>query len=82
MAMTSSASADDGWSVTMTSYELPAPSAYIQAAALRAAFPQYTINLVMKGSTARFEAVSRDGGNPYCLISTDAREIWQALRGS
>ena len=24
-----------------------------------------------------YEAVSRDGSNPYCLISTDASEIWR-----
>ena len=23
----------------------------------------------------------RDGGSPYALISTDAREIWRELRG-
>jgi len=28
----------------------------------------------------RFEAVSRDGGDPYCLISEDVREIWRELR--
>jgi hypothetical protein len=29
----------------------------------------------------RFEAVSREGGSPYALISSDAREIWRELRG-
>ena len=28
----------------------------------------------------RFEVVSRDGGDPYCLISDDPREIWRELR--
>jgi hypothetical protein len=28
----------------------------------------------------RFEVVSRDGGNPYALISSDAAEIWRELR--
>lgn len=60
---------------------LPPPSARIQAAALRAAFPQYTVNvLTWPGDRTRFEAVSRTGGSPYCLISADAREIWRELR--
>jgi len=33
------------------------------------------------GEKPRFEAVSRDGSNPYTLISPDAREIWRELRG-
>jgi hypothetical protein len=36
--------------------------------------------LLNRGEKPRFEAVSRDGGNPYCLISSDAREIWRELR--
>ena len=61
----------------------PAPSALAQAAALRAAFPSYVINVILnRGEKPRFEAVSRDGGNPYCLITTDAREIWRELRQS
>lgn len=59
------------------------PSALAQAAALRAAFPGYAFNVIMnRGEKPRFEAVSRDGSNPYCLISTDAREIWCELRQS
>ncbi len=62
---------------------LAAPAALVQAAALRAAFPRYAINVIMnRGDKPRFEAVSRDGGNPYCLITTDAREIWHELRQS
>jgi hypothetical protein len=58
-----------------------APSAYVQAAALRAAFPGYIVNVITRwGEKPRFEAVSRDGGNPYALISVDAREIWRELR--
>jgi hypothetical protein len=53
-----------------------------QAEALRAAFPGYVVNLIMsRGDRPRFEVVNRSGGNPYCLISTDAREIWRELRG-
>lgn len=58
-----------------------APAALAQAAALRVAFPSYAINVIMnRGERPRFEAASRDGGNPYCLITSDAREIWQELR--
>ena len=61
----------------------PGPAAIVQAAALRAAFPGYVVNvLVKRGEKPRFEAVSRDGGDPYCLISTDAEEIWRELRKS
>ena len=65
-----------GWPVP------PAPSAHIQAAALRAAFPQYAVKVIRHpGERPRFELVARDGGDPYCLISIDAREIWRELRG-
>ena len=67
-----------GWPVT----PVPSASAHIQAAALRAAFPQYVVNvLARRGDKPRFEVVSRDGGALYCLISDDAREIWRELRG-
>jgi hypothetical protein len=56
-------------------------SALVQATALRAAFPAYTVNVITRrDDTPRIEVVSRDGGSPYCLISTDACEIWQELR--
>ena len=58
-----------------------ASSALVQAAALRAAFPGYLINVhVRQRGKPRFEAVSREGGDPYCLISSDAQEIWRELR--
>ena len=57
------------------------PSAHVQAAALRTAFPGYTVSvLARRGEKPRFELVSRDGGDPYCLISEDAHEIWRELR--
>lgn len=70
-------------SVPVPDFSLPpAPEVSTQAAALRAAFPRYAINVIRcRGEQARFEAVSRDSGNPYCLISSDAREIWRELRG-
>ena len=59
----------------------PPPSTRIQAAALRAAFPSYIVNVIQhRGEPARYEVVSRDGRSPYCLISTDAREIWRELK--
>lgn len=66
----------------MTAFPLqPAQSTFVQAAALRAAFPGYTVNVIMRqNDKPRFEVVSRDGGSPYCLISTDAREIWRELQ--
>ncbi len=48
----------------------------------RSIFPEYTFNLIRnRDEKPRFEALSRDGGNPYCLLSEDAREIWRELRG-
>jgi len=66
----------------MTGWPFPdAASAHVQAAALRAAFPGYIVNVITRwGDKPRFEVVSRDGGSPYCLISADASEIWRELR--
>jgi hypothetical protein len=65
----------------VTTCHLSLPNAALQAAALRAAFPSYVVNVIIsRGGRPRFEVVSRDGGNPYCLISSDAREIWRELR--
>jgi hypothetical protein len=65
----------------MNPFHLPPPPVAIQAAALQAAFPSYCVNVIQHpGDKPRFEAVSRDGHSPYCLISTDAREIWRVLR--
>ncbi len=51
------------------------------AAALRIAFPRYSVNILpRRGGRPRYEVVSRDGSNLYCLISDDAREIWRELR--
>ena len=60
----------------------PAPTS-VQAAALRAAFPGYAVNVLrQRGERPRFEVVSRAGGSPYCLISEDVREIWRELRSA
>jgi hypothetical protein len=60
----------------------PLPGARVQAEALRAAFgTRYIINVLKcRGEKPLFEAVSRNGGNPYCVISDDAREIWRELQ--
>ena len=65
----------------MTGWPLrPVAAAQVQAAALRAAFPAYAVNVSAgHGAKPRFEVVSRDGSDPYCLISDDAREIWHEL---
>ncbi len=69
----------------MTGTHEPPPrlGALVQAAAIRAAFPQYAVNVLhRRGGRPRIEVVNRDGGNPYCLISTDALEIWRELQKS
>lgn len=60
----------------------PLPAAMVQAAALRAAFPAYVVNVIARrGEDPRYEVVRRGGGpGLYCLISTDAGEIWYELR--
>jgi hypothetical protein len=59
----------------------PSRSARVQAAALRAAFPGYMVNVLWnQGEKPRYELVSKTGGDPYCLISSDAREIWRELK--
>ena len=59
------------------------PSARVQAAALRTAFPQYAVKVVTWwDDKPRFEVVARDTStSPYCLISSDSSEIWRELRG-
>ncbi len=63
--------------------QAPPPSATMQADALRAAFPDYQVILTQKGGENRFEVIRRRGSTgPWCLISTDAREIWHELRST
>jgi hypothetical protein len=54
----------------------------VQAAALRAAFPAYVVNVIQRrNDKPRYEVVRRNSGpGLYCLISTDVREIWHELR--
>ena len=56
--------------------------AYTRAAELEAAFPGYAVQVLPSrdGRHLRYEALNRNGGNPYCLISDDPCEIWHSLR--
>jgi hypothetical protein len=63
----------------------PAPEAtitlYLQAEALRRAFPAWSIAVQpWAGDRARIEAVNSRGGGLYALISTDPAELWRELR--
>jgi transcriptional regulator with XRE-family HTH domain len=52
------------------------------AAAIQRAFPSYTVAVsVRQGGRPRFEVVTRNDDNPWCLISPRAEEIWQELEG-
>jgi hypothetical protein len=56
-------------------------SALAEAVALRIAFPEYVVNVRLdRRDKPRFEVVSREGGDPYCLISSDAQEIRRELK--
>jgi hypothetical protein len=55
----------------------------VQADALRVAFPKYRVSTIIKGGKVHFEAVAKDAGNPlYCVISTDAKDVWRALKAA
>jgi hypothetical protein len=65
----------------------PAPGAtislYLQAEALRRAFPAWSIAVQpWAGDRARIEAVNTRGGGLYALISTDPAELWRELCAS
>jgi hypothetical protein len=58
------------------------PTPRVQASALQAAFPSYSVNVTIRpGDRPRFEVITRNDGNPWCLISSDAKEIWHELEG-
>lgn len=59
----------------------PELQVYIQAEALRRAFPAWQIAVqAWVGDRLRIEAVNRDGGGLYALISSDPAELWRELR--
>lgn len=67
------------------SWNVPAGN---QARALAAAFPSYAVSVTEWPSVSswpeakpRFELVSQDGTQPYCLVSDDVNEIWRVLKG-
>jgi hypothetical protein len=54
---------------------------YLQAEALRRAFPAWGFAVqVWTSGHLCIEAVNRDGGGLYALISSDPAEIWRELR--
>jgi hypothetical protein len=52
------------------------------AATLSREFPGYAVTVRRDGGEPRYQLVSRDGRNPTCLISPDAQEIWDELKGA
>ena len=66
--------------MTVYDFQPSPPSRIVQLAALRTAFPDYTFTVIRGNREPRYEAVSKTFGDPYCLISTDAREIWRELK--
>ena len=60
-----------------------ATSPRTQAAAIQEAFPSYAVTVsVRQGDRPRFEVITRNDGNPWCLISDHADEIWRELEGN
>ena len=58
----------------------PAPSPRAQAAAIQEAFPSYAVTVsIRQRDRPRFEVVTRNDDNPWCLISDDADEIRHEL---
>ena len=54
-----------------------------QAAAIQEAFPSYAVSVSARpGGHPRFEVVTQNDGNPWCLISADADEIRHELEGN
>jgi hypothetical protein len=67
-----------GWPVPDATISL-----YLQAEALRRAFPAWSIAVQpWAGDRARIEAVNTRGGGLYALISTDPAELWRELCAS
>ena len=54
---------------------------YLQAEALRCEFPAWRFAVqAWTSGQLRIEAVNRDGGGLYALISSDPADIWRELR--
>jgi hypothetical protein len=67
--------------VTGESWSLPFESPEAVAVALHLAFPAYTVTVRRDRGEPRYQLLAKDGRNPTCLISPDAQEIWDELRG-
>jgi hypothetical protein len=52
------------------------------AVALHLEFPHYSVIVRRDGGKPRFQLLSKDGRNPWCLISPDAQEIRNELKGA
>ncbi len=52
------------------------------AASLSREFPRYEVTVRYDRGVPRFQARSRDGRNPVCLISPNAQEIRDELKGA
>jgi hypothetical protein len=50
------------------------------AAELRRAFPGYEVTVRYDHGAPRFQLRSRDLAGLYCIISSDAQEIWRELK--
>ena len=50
------------------------------AVALHLEFPYYSVIVRRDRREPRFQLMSKDGRNPWCLISPDAQEIRNELR--
>jgi hypothetical protein len=53
----------------------------VQTSALQQAFPRWSFSVQnWDNDRLRIEAVNRNGGDPYALISSDPAELWAELR--
>ncbi len=59
------------------------PSRAAGLAVLRATFPDYSFRLIRWDShKPHYEALSKSGGDPWCLNSDDICEIWRGLKAA
>jgi hypothetical protein len=62
--------------------DLWAQSPEAVAAALHKEFPNYSVIVRRDRGQPRFQLMSKDGSNPWCVISPDAQEIRNELKGA
>lgn len=67
--------------MTGETWNQPPESPEAVAVALHLAFPAYTVTVRRDGGEPRYQLLATDGRNPTCLISPDAQEIWDELKG-